>query len=372
MLLSPTLLPGVPLVESPFFEHDAPQILSPEHLSIARDLNAKGYAVFDFPDPDIESKIDGIRKDYHDQYDWDAWRQKKLNSLRIQDAWKTDPRVRGIAANPKVLDLLSALYGRRAFPFQTLNFAVGTQQSGHSDHAHFNSVPDRYMCGVWLAFEDTDDDNGPLFYYPGSHKWPSYQNEHLGVAYSGIVKGYPEYKRYVALWNALAQQQGLEREIFKAKKGQALIWASNLLHGGSVQNDLSRTRWSQVTHYFFEGCAYTTPVANDVYQGKIQFRTVRNIESEDVIPNVVSGAAIREDFLNGVNSDFAETKNTDAIKLKPIRDKILLSAFRNDPAIPADFDPIAYVKANPDLLQAAVDPFEHYVKRGRTEKRRIR
>ena len=207
MSLTASLLPGVPLVESPFFETDAPATLSPEHLSIARELNEKGYAVIDFPDPQIGEKIAGIRRDFQDKYDWEGWRQKKIGSLRIQDAWKTDPRVMDIAANPRILDLLSKLYGRRAFPFQTLNFAVGTQQAAHSDHAHFNSVPDRFMCGVWLAFEDTDEDNGPLFYYPGSHKWPSFQNEHLGVPYSSIVKGYPEYNRYVALWNALAEQQ---------------------------------------------------------------------------------------------------------------------------------------------------------------------
>jgi hypothetical protein len=46
---------------------------------------------------------------------------------------------------------------------------------------------------------------------------------------------------------------------FFACKGQALIWAANLLHGGSVQHDPARTRWSQVTHYYFRDCIYYTP-----------------------------------------------------------------------------------------------------------------
>jgi len=33
------------------------------------------------------------------------------------------------------------------------------------------------MCGVWLALEDIDADNGPLIYYPGSHRGPHFGNE---------------------------------------------------------------------------------------------------------------------------------------------------------------------------------------------------
>ena len=37
------------------------------------------------------------------------------------------------------------------------------------------------------------------------------------------------------------------------KKGDTLVWSANLLHGGSVVKDTSRTRKSQVTHYFLTG-----------------------------------------------------------------------------------------------------------------------
>jgi len=38
------------------------------------------------------------------------------------------------------------------------------------------------------------------------------------------------------------------------------------LHGGTVQTDRSLTRHSQVTHYFFEGCTYYTPLTGAVRQ----------------------------------------------------------------------------------------------------------
>ena len=59
--------------------------------------------------------------------------------------------------NTGILSLFSTLYGRRAWPFQTLNFPVGTQQHYHSDSVHFSSVPERFMCGVWVDLEDGCD-----------------------------------------------------------------------------------------------------------------------------------------------------------------------------------------------------------------------
>jgi hypothetical protein len=41
------------------------------------------------------------------------------------------------------------------------------------------------------------------------------------------------------------------------------VWSANLLHGGSPQRDKNRTRKSQVTHYFFEGCKYYTPAISE-------------------------------------------------------------------------------------------------------------
>ena len=365
-------LPGVPLIESPFFDDDGPLVLTDSQLAIAKQLREHGYAVFDFKDydPDIDIKIDGLIADLYDRYDWESWRSGEIEGLRIQDAWSFDERVKEIATNEGVLELLSALYHRDAIPFQTLNFPVGTEQTAHSDHAHFNSVPERFMCGVWLAFEDVDENNGPLFYYPGSHKWPSYQNEHLGVGYDQITPGYPGYARFVELWDALAKKEGLQRELFKAKKGQALIWSSNILHGGSAQIDKSRTRWSQVTHYFFENCIYTTPVANDSFQGKIEFRQITDIRTGQLVPNRISGNEIREDMLDIASlSGLQITEPGLANKLNHAIEQAASSPYADNSELPADFDLRKYLRLNPDVLAADVDPFEHFIQHGKKEGR---
>src|SRR5262245_18851954 len=101
---------------------------------------------------------------------------------RVQDAWKFSTAVKALARAEVVLAALHELYGREPLPFQTLNFPVGTQQAVHSDTIHFNSKPAGWMCGVWVALEDMDMDNGPLVYYPGSHKLKEYDLDDVGVS----------------------------------------------------------------------------------------------------------------------------------------------------------------------------------------------
>ena len=59
---------------------------------------------------------------------------------------------------------------------------------------------------------------------------------------------------------------------FHAGLGDVLIWHSDLVHGGAALLDRGSTRWSQVTHYFFEGFAYVTPMLSDASTGEFVVR----------------------------------------------------------------------------------------------------
>src|SRR5262249_32676852 len=125
-------------------------------------------------------------------------------------------------------------------------------------------------------------------------------------------------------------------------------------------------------HYFFEGCAYTTPVANDTFQGKVVFRDITDVRSGELVPNVVSGATVRDSFREAIKREFGGFETLHATRMEVIQSKIVRSRFKHDRSLPQGFDPIAYVKANPDLIEAQVDPFEHYLAYGQTEGRRLR
>jgi len=177
---------------------------------------------------------------------------------RIQDAWKYSPAVKELARAPRVLAALRDLYGREPLPFQTLNFPVGTEQPIHSDTIHFNSQPAGGMCGVWVALEDIDLDNGPLAYYPGSHRLPEFTPEDVGVpVVMGSHEHYKDYERFIARF---IETEGLQPRHATIRQGEALVWASNLLHGGMPRRDRNRSRFTQATHYFFAGYRYYTPL----------------------------------------------------------------------------------------------------------------
>lgn len=225
-----------------------------------------GYLKFD---PEIpEDVLDRVVSDLSDHYSFEnpghvvdelGVGYTSGPNPRVQYAWKISDAVHQVTLAPKVLAVLEALYGRKPKAAQTLNFMTGTEQAAHVDGMYFNSQPPGWMCGVWVALEDVDMDNGPLVYYPGSHKLPLPTWEELGgepdrsqfeAQDDWVNERVTRYQAYVA---REIESYDREPEYGLMQKGQALIWAAHLIHGGSPQRDRGRTRQSQVTHYYFEG-----------------------------------------------------------------------------------------------------------------------
>ena len=355
------VLPGVPFVESPLFDAIIDELdLNSEERRVALELNERGYAVIDFPDDALDDRIGRIQAYLHPRFDTDMFDPESIKNggsvQRIQDGWVYDEDIRAIATNPAILDLLSKLYGRRAFPFQTLNFPVGTQQHLHSDSVHFSCIPERFMCGVWLALEDVRADAGPLTYLPGSHKWPILSNAMIGRRGFDSPRDRAQ-EPFERAWDALVASSDTAQETFLARKGQALIWAANLLHGGSVQHDPKLTRWSQVTHYYFEDCIYYTPAFSDEPLGLLDLRAIVDVRTEALRPNMYLGERIE--------SDVAPPR--DASLAARVRKRIKKPA-----GLPDDFDDDAYYRLNPDVAVAKLDAAKHFLSHGKAEGRRYR
>ncbi|GAB3548026.1 phytanoyl-CoA dioxygenase family protein [Spirosoma fluminis] len=270
---------NLPWVESPFFNQELQAAnLDPATAEQVRRYADDGYLIFD---PEIdEAVLDRAVAEVQPLYG---------NDLRKQDAWQTVEAVRQIALAPKIMETLRLLYRREPIPFQTLNFPVGTQQRTHSDSIHFNSIPQRFMCGVWVALEDVRADNGPLHYYPGSHKLPFYDLIDMGLKGSEaqtveeIYGG--TYARYEERLEEIVQAHGLKKAVLNMPKGKAIIWSANLLHGGEKILTPGASRHSQVTHYFFENCVYYTPLRSDATLDKLYVRKITNIATGQPVPN---------------------------------------------------------------------------------------
>jgi hypothetical protein len=199
-------------------------------------------------------------------------------TARVQDAWLRSKAIRRISKHPQILRLLRLAYGRKAFPFQSLNFLQGSQQHLHSDTIHFSSQPERFMCGVWIALEDVRPEAGPVIYKVGSHTMPILKMRDVGV--NAEKPGVDDYSRcYVPRFAELMEASELETRPALLKKGQAFVWAANLAHGGSPIQDPGSTRRSLVLHYYFEDCTYYTPMFSDEERGDLFLRDPADIST---------------------------------------------------------------------------------------------
>jgi hypothetical protein len=293
---------NMPWIESPFFKNELQSSgLNEADRSFVQQFAENGYVVFD---PEIPgSLLDKIRTDLENGFKLKQEQNpgNHHEGHRIQDAWKYNEDVKKVALAPKILERLELLYRRKPIPFQTLNFDLGTQQKTHSDMIHFSSIPERFMCGVWIAFEDVTEDNGPLHYYPGSHKLPFYEMSDMGIKASDSKKMKNVYMDYSAYYEVFIEEViknlGLRKEKLLIKKGQALIWAANLLHGGEPIKVPGLTRNSQVTHYYFENCTYYTPLFTDFAIREVFLRNIVDISTGKKVENKYLGTIVKKETL---------------------------------------------------------------------------
>jgi hypothetical protein len=86
---------------------------------------------------------------------------------------------------------------------------------------------------------------------------------------------------------------GIEPVEFHARKGDALVWSSNIVHGGRPVTAEGSTRWSQVTHVYFEQGIYYTPVFSDVATGELLLKDVINLRTLESVRHTYNGMDLR-------------------------------------------------------------------------------
>jgi ectoine hydroxylase len=169
---------------------------------------------------------------------------------KLMFGFKQSPVLKTMMQDEGLIKILSFILGKEVVPFQTLNFIKGSGQRAHSDSIHMTTYPLGYLIAVWIALEDIDQDSGPLFYFPGSHKLPYLLNDDFENYSTKLMLGKKEYTDYEDMIEEVLSRSSFEKKVFLPKKGDVLIWHANLVHGGVpvANNDL--TRKSMVIHYY--------------------------------------------------------------------------------------------------------------------------
>jgi len=223
---------------------------NPETQNSLLGFKENGYAIIkDYFKPAI---IDKINEEI-DQMVKQGKVNFKYNNRKIMFAIHHSELIRNFAYDKDLSTLYDFLIGGKAFLFQSINFVhSGSEQHTHSDSLHMTTFPLGGLLGVWIALEDIEEDNGPVHYYPGSHKLPYFLNkdfDNVGTKWSLGKKAYADYEKMI---EKKVAESSIQKKLFTAKKGDILIWHANLLHGGEAHLNKDKTRKSMVLHFFEE------------------------------------------------------------------------------------------------------------------------
>lgn len=172
--------------------------------------------------------------------------QLSAAECKVIDVHANLPAVQEAIFAPKLARFFELVMRSKATAFQTLYFENGSEQGFHQDTAFVYVDPPLEFVASWIALEDIQAGSGELVYFPGSHRLPDMLfGNPPGKA---MPPGDPAGADYSARLTDRSHAAGLAQASFLPKAGDALIWAADLVHGGSARKQ-QHTRRSLVTHY---------------------------------------------------------------------------------------------------------------------------
>jgi phytanoyl-CoA hydroxylase len=152
----------------------------------------------------------------------------------------------------------------------SLNFERGSQQGLHIDSWYMPPPVENKMVAASLCIDDVDYDNGPITYFPKSHKIPPYIFSDGRI--NEITSERDQCRAYLDQEILLRQ---LQQEEFRGKSGDILLWHGQLLHGGRPILNYDKTRSSLVVHYWRASDLPLEVVRSDKYGGYYLGHTLR-------------------------------------------------------------------------------------------------
>ncbi len=161
-------------------------------------------------------------------------------------AWRISPGFHDILWNPRFLMAASQLLGNRAVRFwHDQLFCKPARHGGvvawHQDYSYWvRSVPMQHLT-CWCGLDDSDEENGCLYYVPKSHRWGLLEKPSLAGNMEGLMPKLSEKQK--VQFNPVP---------IPLKAGYASFHHPLLVHG-SHANTTGRQRRAFVINVFADG-----------------------------------------------------------------------------------------------------------------------
>ncbi|MBI3549118.1 MAG: phytanoyl-CoA dioxygenase family protein [Elusimicrobia bacterium] len=162
--------------------------------------------------------------------------------------------LRDLCLHPPLMDALRELIGEPVGLHLNLTGWISTERDFHQDTYLNPAFVGTHYAAVWMALEDIHPDSGPFQFVPGSHRWPAIRR-HLVFQYlTPDEQDHPAWPSRTQGWVASACREEIARrrakiETYLPKRGDALVWHSNLIHRGSPPRVPGTTRRALIAHY---------------------------------------------------------------------------------------------------------------------------
>ena len=156
--------------------------------------------------------------------------EEKNNSEDILPGRTLNPHLkvegfRDVMSCMRLLKIFNLILNSNVIPFQSIASHKGSQQKLHSDAIHMTTDPLGGLVAAWVAFEDIDEDSGPLEFCPSSHRLPYILSNNLDIDPKDFKEnGYSSYhQKYEPAIESVIGAHNIKKRIFLAKKGDVLI-----------------------------------------------------------------------------------------------------------------------------------------------------
>jgi phytanoyl-CoA dioxygenase PhyH len=227
--------------------------LSPEQLAgFARDGYVAGVQVLDDQQVDVlRAELEGLMKKAHPAnhlfHEYHSNESNDPNAVLFHalGAWRVEPGFHDVLWSPAFLAPAAQLLGGPVRFWHDQLFCKPAHHGGvvawHQDYSYWTRTEPMSHLTCWIALDDSDRDNGCLYYVPGSHRWQLLPRTGLAGNMDEIMTVLtPEQKR------------DFHPIPIELKKGQCTFHHPLMVHG-SYENRSERPRRATLINAFRDG-----------------------------------------------------------------------------------------------------------------------
>jgi Phytanoyl-CoA dioxygenase (PhyH) len=197
------------------------------------------------------SELAGLMKKSHPGnhlfHEYHSNESKDPNSVLFHalGAWRTEPGFHDVLWSPAFLVPASQLLGGSVRFWHDQLFCKPAHHGGvvawHQDYSYWTRTEPMSHLTCWIALDDSDRDNGCLYYVPGSHRWKL-------LPVTGLAGNMDEIMTVLSP----EQKQAFQPVPIELKRGQCTFHHPLMVHG-SYENRSQRQRRATLINAFRDG-----------------------------------------------------------------------------------------------------------------------